>query len=173
MCKIEHTLGYAGASRKEVRLGEETEDADNAGFRRRAFSTRLQSTTKDAIVRNRWRRYFLSGCRLQKQPRSVILPEKVGRPRMQDPFAGEVVRVSSSILERVQAVVAEQLGVDPSEVTLDAEFVKDLNADSLDLVELIMQLEEEFGIEISDEEAANIVTVRDAINFIEEHLNKQ
>ncbi|GBD20137.1 acyl carrier protein [Thermomicrobium sp. CFH 73360] len=92
---------------------------------------------------------------------------------MQDPFAGEVVRVSSSILERVQAVVAEQLGVDPSEVTLDAEFVKDLNADSLDLVELIMQLEEEFGIEISDEEAANIVTVRDAINFIEEHLNKQ
>jgi len=82
------------------------------------------------------------------------------------------VSATSPIFERVQSVVAEQLGVDPSEVTLDAEFVKDLNADSLDLVELIMQLEEEFGIEISDEEAANIVTVRDAINFIEEHINR-
>ena len=79
---------------------------------------------------------------------------------------------SNSVFERVRSVVAEQLGVDPEKVTPDAEFVQDLNADSLDLVELIMQLEEEFGIEISDEEAANIVTVRDAINFIEEHINR-
>ncbi|HLI50202.1 MAG TPA: acyl carrier protein [Thermomicrobiaceae bacterium] len=76
---------------------------------------------------------------------------------------------SSSLFERVQAVVAEQLGVDPEKVTPDAEFVQDLNADSLDLVELIMQLEEEFGVEISDEEAENIVTVNDAMEFIQEH----
>jgi acyl carrier protein len=80
----------------------------------------------------------------------------------------EVVGVSE-LFQRVQAVVAEQLGVDPEQVTPEAEFVQDLNADSLDLVELIMQLEEEFGIEISDEEASNIVTVNDAIEFIQEH----
>lgn len=76
---------------------------------------------------------------------------------------------SSSLFERVQGVVAEQLGVDPEKVTPEAEFVQDLNADSLDLVELIMQLEEEFGVEISDEEAENIVSVNDAMEFIQEH----
>jgi acyl carrier protein len=77
--------------------------------------------------------------------------------------------VSDELFERVQGVVAEQLGVEQEKVTRDAEFVQDLNADSLDLVELIMQLEEEFGIEISDEEATNIVSVGDAIDFIQEH----
>jgi acyl carrier protein len=75
-----------------------------------------------------------------------------------------------STFERVQGVVSEQLGVEPEKVTLDAEFVQDLNADSLDLVELIMQLEEEFGIEISDEQAENIQTVGDAVEFIQEHM---
>ena len=77
--------------------------------------------------------------------------------------------MSSSLFERVQGVVTEQLGVEPEKVTPDAEFVQDLNADSLDLVELIMQLEEEFGVEISDEEAENIKTVGDALEYIQEH----
>ncbi|HVB65342.1 MAG TPA: acyl carrier protein [Nitrolancea sp.] len=77
--------------------------------------------------------------------------------------------MSSSVFERVQNVVSEQLGVDLEKVTMEAEFVQDLNADSLDLVELIMQLEEEFGVEISDEQAESIVTVGDAFEFIQEH----
>lgn len=77
--------------------------------------------------------------------------------------------MSSSVFERVQSVVSEQLGVDLDKVTPEAEFVQDLNADSLDLVELIMQLEEEFGVEISDEQAESIVTVGDAFEFIQEH----
>jgi acyl carrier protein len=76
------------------------------------------------------------------------------------------------VLERVQSIVAEQLGVEPEKVVPEAEFVADLNADSLDLVELIMTLEEEFGIEISDEEAEKIVKVSDALEFIEEHSSK-
>lgn len=71
--------------------------------------------------------------------------------------------------ERVRAIVAEQLGVEPEKVVPEAEFEADLNADSLDLVELIMSLEEEFGIEIADEEAEKIRKVSDAMDFIEEH----
>jgi acyl carrier protein len=75
----------------------------------------------------------------------------------------------SATFDRVQAIVSEQLGVEPEKVVPEAEFVQDLNADSLDLVELIMSLEEEFGIEISDEEAERIVKVSDALEFIEDH----
>lgn len=70
--------------------------------------------------------------------------------------------------DRLKKIVVEQLGVDEAEVKPDASFVDDLNADSLDLVELIMSLEEEFGMEISDEEAEKIKTVGDAMEFIEE-----
>lgn len=72
------------------------------------------------------------------------------------------------ILEKVKAVVVEKLGVEPEKVTPEARFIEDLNADSLDIVELVMGLEDEFGLEISDEEAENIRTVGDAIKFIEE-----
>ena len=71
--------------------------------------------------------------------------------------------------ERLKNIIVEQLGVDEEEVTLQASFVEDLNADSLDLVELIMSLEEEFGMEISDEDAEKIQKVSDAVEFIEEH----
>ena len=71
--------------------------------------------------------------------------------------------------ERLKKIIVEQLGVDEEEVTPTASFVEDLNADSLDLVELIMSLEEEFGMEISDEDAEKIQKVQDAVDFIEEH----
>ena len=72
-------------------------------------------------------------------------------------------------LDKIKAIVAEQLGVDESEITEEASFVDDLGADSLDTVELVMALEEEFGIEIPDEDAEKIGTVKDAIKYIEEH----
>jgi acyl carrier protein len=71
--------------------------------------------------------------------------------------------------ERLKKIIVEQLGVDEEEVTPTASFVEDLNADSLDLVELIMSLEEEFGMEISDEDAERIQKVSDAVEYIEEH----
>jgi len=74
-----------------------------------------------------------------------------------------------AVAEKVKSIIVEQLGVDEEEVTNDASFVEDLNADSLDLVELIMSLEEEFGMEISDEDAEKIQKVQDAVDFIEEH----
>ena len=72
--------------------------------------------------------------------------------------------------ERLKKIVVEQLGVDEADVKPEASFVDDLNADSLDLVELIMSLEEEFGTEISDEDAEKIKSVGDAQEYIEEHV---
>jgi len=74
-----------------------------------------------------------------------------------------------AILDEVKEVVVEQLNVSPDEVKEDSKFVEDLGADSLDVVELVMALEEKFDIEIPDEEAEKIATVADAIKFIEEH----
>jgi len=75
----------------------------------------------------------------------------------------------ASIAERVKDLVVEQLGVNPEQVTSEASFVDDLGADSLDTVELVMAFEEEFDMEIPDEEAEEIVTVGKAIEYIEEH----
>jgi len=74
-----------------------------------------------------------------------------------------------NILERVKQIVVDQLGVDEEEVTEKASFVDDLGADSLDIVELIMAFEEEFEMEIPDEEAEKIVTVGDAVRYIKEN----
>lgn len=69
--------------------------------------------------------------------------------------------------DRIKAIIAEQLGVKPEEVTDQAKFIDDLGADSLDTVELVMALEEEFGIEIPDEDAEKMVSVGDAIKYID------
>jgi acyl carrier protein len=71
--------------------------------------------------------------------------------------------------ERVKKIIVDQLGVDAAEVTSEASFIEDLGADSLDTVELVMALEEEFGIEIPDEEAEKIVSVKDAVEYIKAH----
>lgn len=76
----------------------------------------------------------------------------------------------ASIEEQVISLVADKLGVDKAEVTPDAVFIDDLGADSLDLVELIMAMEEAFGFEIADEEAEKLRTVGDAINFIKARI---
>jgi len=74
------------------------------------------------------------------------------------------------IFDKLKKIIVEQLGVDESDVTMEASFVDDLNADSLDLVELIMSLEEEFGTEISDEDAERIKSVSDAVEYIQEKV---
>ncbi|MBD5371305.1 MAG: acyl carrier protein [Bacteroides sp.] len=75
----------------------------------------------------------------------------------------------SDIANRVKDIIVDKLTVDEAEVTPTAEFSKDLGADSLDTVELIMEFEKEFGISIPDEDAEKIVTVGDAVNYIESH----
>ncbi|MCL4442160.1 acyl carrier protein [Desulforamulus profundi] len=70
--------------------------------------------------------------------------------------------------DKIKAIIVDQLGVDEADVTADASFVDDLGADSLDIVELVMALEEEFGLEIPDEEAEKIRTVGDAVKFIQD-----
>jgi acyl carrier protein len=72
-----------------------------------------------------------------------------------------------SVVDKVKKIIAEKLSVDISEVVPEASFVDDLGADSLDLVELIMSMEEEFDIEISDEDAEGILTVKDAMDYID------
>ena len=77
---------------------------------------------------------------------------------------------SEEILEKVKAIIVEQLGVADTAVTMEASFIDDLGADSLDLVELIMALEEEFDIEIPDADAEKVVTVGDVVDYIKENV---
>jgi len=78
-----------------------------------------------------------------------------------------------AVAEKVKSIIAEQLGVKIEEVTPEASFIDDLGADSLDTVELVMALEEEFGVEIPDEDAEKITTVGDAVKYVEEKGTKK
>ena len=78
----------------------------------------------------------------------------------------------ASVQDKVKHIIVEQLGVDEEEVKAEATFVDDLGADSLDVVELVMALEEEFGIEISDEDAEKLVSVQHAVTYIDSHAAK-
>jgi acyl carrier protein len=80
---------------------------------------------------------------------------------------------TSKIEERVRKIVVEQLGVKEDEIKNDSSFVDDLGADSLDTVELVMALEEEFETEIPDEDAEKIITIKDAVNYIVERMEKE
>jgi acyl carrier protein len=77
--------------------------------------------------------------------------------------------MASAVEAKVKEIICEQLGVGEDDVTPDASFIEDLGADSLDIVELVMALEEEYDMEITDEEAEKIRTVRDVVNYIESH----
>ncbi len=78
----------------------------------------------------------------------------------------------ASVEEKVKHIIVEQLGVDEQEVKPEASFVDDLGADSLDVVELVMALEEEFGLEISDEDAEKLLSVQQAVDYIGNHASK-
>ena len=78
-----------------------------------------------------------------------------------------MLKDNAEILAKVREITASHLGKSEDEISPDSSFIEDLGADSLDLVELIMAMEDKFGIEISDEDAENIITVQDAINFIQ------
>lgn len=78
--------------------------------------------------------------------------------------------MSQAIEERIKSIIADQLGVSEEEIKLSSKFIEDLGADSLDIVELIMAMEEEFECEIPDEEAEKIRTVEDAVNYLKNNL---
>ena len=77
--------------------------------------------------------------------------------------------MAENITEKVRDIIVEQLGVNPEQVTKEAKFIEDLGADSLDTVELVMAFEEEFGIDVPDEEAEKLLSVADVIRYVEEN----
>ena len=94
----------------------------------------------------------------------------MGTSRRRVLLGKEAGKIMSVDFDKIKKIIVDRLGVDESEVTMEASFVDDLGADSLDTLELVMALEEEFGIEIPDEDAEKIATVGDAIKYIQEKL---
>jgi acyl carrier protein len=86
-----------------------------------------------------------------------------------NPYQGGDGMTATNVETKVKGIIAEQLGVSEEEIKTTSSFIEDLGADSLDIVELVMAMEEEFEVEIPDEEAENIKTVQDAVNYINTH----
>jgi acyl carrier protein len=110
------------------------------------------------------RRLFWPGARRRGSREQPLRPHELSAF-----FHVKDLNEMSDVAERVKKIVVEHLGVDEGKVTENASFIDDLGADSLDTVELVMAFEEEFGCEIPDDAAEKIVTVKDAISFIEQH----
>ena len=104
-------------------------------------------------------------------PARLIESRRFSRPRSRAPTvqARRPMATQEEVFEQVKGILSQQLGVDEDEVTIESSFQADLDADSLDLVELIMELEDQFGVKISDEEAQKIGTVGQAVDFVLAH----
>jgi acyl carrier protein len=108
-----------------------------------------------------------------QKPIKIAIKKKISDSRLDDFLfhgidTGQIM-ADKPIDQRVKDIIVEQLGVKPDQVTPEAKFIEDLGADSLDTVELIMALEEEFGVEVPDEQAEKLLTVGDVMKYIEEH----
>ncbi len=101
---------------------------------------------------------------------TVVIATSQGHRYNGRPTKSEEERRMASLDEKVKQIIVEQLGVDEAEVTPTAHFIDDLGADSLDIVELVMAFEEAFEIEIPDEDAEKIATVKDAVDYIQSHV---
>jgi acyl carrier protein len=95
------------------------------------------------------------------------------KPSPTEANQGDICMSDKPIEEKVKDIIVEQLGVNPEQVTPNASFIEDLGADSLDIVELVMAFEEEFSVEVPDEDAEKLQTVGDVVKYIEEKANKQ
>ena len=109
----------------------------------------------------------------QNDKKSKAQKEEIKRKKTQEKFKKGGGEKMAAVDEKVKEIIVEQLGVDPAQVTPEASFVNDLGADSLDTVELVMALEEEFNLEIPDEEAEKITTVGQAIEYIKQNSSKE
>ena len=110
-------------------------------------------------------------CALKSFSNSIKITYFALQNRKKTFINNKIFTTMSEIASRVKAIIADKLNVDENEVTENAEFTKDLGADSLDTVELIMEFEKEFGITIPDDKAEGITTVKDAIDYIEAAKN--